>query len=155
MIRPARTDELNFVRKAWIRTYASSEWALLCTPKDDEHTRLCPTCGRRSLRETRSADKTISHAGGVYWAGHHALIERLLARCDVSVFEARDGMLDGFSVREHNAPVLHYLYVKPLARGNGLAKELAGDATRISHLGKGQRPMSGTTYDPYAMMEAT
>jgi hypothetical protein len=152
VIRPVAPSEIGFVVKGWIRTYATSDWALLLTPKDDDHTRKCASCARRSLRLDRNSDKTVAHAGPAYWSRQHEIITNLLARCNVSVLEADDGLLEGFVVRDRESPVLHYVYVKPLARRQGKAREMVSDlsriGTRVSHLGAGIRLPHGWSFDP-------
>ena len=140
MIRPMRPDEFNFVISNWLRSYAKSDFAMLSTPKSDTRTPVCSGCGRRHVAVVKDEDGRFRpQTGPEYWAGHRALVTRLVARCNVSVAENEDGLLDGFVCREHDRPVLHYLYVRQSARGRGVARELVADlanvATRYSHKG--------------------
>lgn len=155
MIRPARPDELGFVIKPWIRSYAASDQALLVTPKDDRHTVKCPTCGHRAMRITLDGGKAIAHAGKRYWEGQQRLIERLCATANVSVSEGDDGLKDGFVVRDRERPIVHYVYVTPIARKRGIAHELLADLveapTISTHMLHNRLP-AGWTYDFYALV---
>ena len=146
MIRPATPGTGNhltdtdpdhkLIYGAWLSSYSSSEFALFCTPKDDRHTMPCdcrPGCGHRMLRTVRQKGITLYKAGEEYWATQRRIIARLLASCNVSVATLDDGpsddgeMLDGFIVRDWEAPRLHYAYVRASARGKRLSTIMMDD----------------------------
>jgi GNAT superfamily N-acetyltransferase len=122
-----REDERNFVIANWLRSYATSDWALMMTPKVD-NAQPCQGCGRyRVMTERDDHGRINPQTGPAYWRGHAALVADLMARCNVSVLENEDGLLDGFICRDKHDPVLHYLYVRKSARGTGAARMLAAD----------------------------
>lgn len=104
MIREFGPDDRARVGSDWIRSYATSTWA--------------------------------SHLSGAprpnseYWTGHRALIDRLFddaprTRIDV---DEREGLIAGWVCWQPGMiPVLHYIYVRPLFRGQGVARGLLGD----------------------------
>lgn len=65
----------------------------------------------------------------VYFAQHHRMVERLLARGRVLVAADAEGPQNilGYAVGEHIGPVavVHYLYVKAPFRGIGIGQTLA------------------------------
>jgi len=160
LIRPAEKDDLDFIRSGWRRSYASSDWALFVTPKNDIHTVACNSCGQRTLRSTQSrGGKVQHHAGDLYWDGHRAVIEQLLSTSNTSVSQGDDGMLDGFICRRDDLPVLHYVYVRQSAREKGVARELVADLwekpTRFTHLSRsivGRKLPAHWKFDPYFLM---
>lgn len=124
-----REDERNFVLANWLRSYATSDFALLSTPKDATHGPACNECGRRMVRVVKDDDGRVRpQTGPAYWVGHRRLVEGLVSRCNVSVMESEiDGLLDGFICRDQRLPILHYLYVRQSSRGKGVAKTLVAD----------------------------
>lgn len=158
MIREARPDDMAFVRSGWLRSYASSDWATLVSPSS-EHTSACRTCGKRSLKTSRSGTGlTLRKPSEVYWHGQRALIDRLIAQAMVVVAEDESlGLLDGFVCWEP-PDVLHYVYVRDTARKRGLAKELCALLTgkvRYTHWARSivqDRVPAGWVYSPYLLM---
>jgi hypothetical protein len=129
MIRPATIADLPLVRSSWLTSYSSSEWALLNTPKDSEHTRSCPTCEATNLRSHRVRGLRVYHAGDEYWSTQKRLIERLIASCNVSVFVVDEPMVDGWIVRDWRSPIVDYVYTRNSARepGADVARKLVAD----------------------------
>lgn len=83
------------------------------------------------LKSYRDAPAVAGIPNGIYYAGQHALIERLLERSTVVVACSSDDpqQIMGYGVGEILAPstaVLHWLYVKHTFRGFGIAKALEG-----------------------------
>lgn len=106
MIRPpsAATNDLQFVRSAWLKSYASSEFARWHTPK---------------------ATWEKNQASDDYYDGQRGVIEALLGRAKVLVNEDEaEGLqyLTGFLVYE--PLTVHYVYVRQSARGQGIARAL-------------------------------
>jgi hypothetical protein len=156
MIRPAVPEEHAFVKSSWLQSYASSDWALLCTPRTREHVETAG-CGHAALKSHRVRGMTVWHTGDAYWRGHRGVIDRLLASCNVSVFVIDEPMVDGFVVRDRYQPVLHYVYTRASARMRGVARSLVADLlaapsvtyTHASrHLDRAQLP-AGWAFDPY------
>lgn len=128
ILRRAMPDEAPFVVKSWLHSYASSDWALMNTPKDERHTRQCGECGAAQLLSRKlNGGMMVPCAGEQYWRGHRALVERLFVTCNVTVAVADDGLLDGFIARDCYEPVLHYVFVRDSARGRGVARALVAD----------------------------
>lgn len=160
MIRLAKPEDVAFVKASWLRSFSGSPWALLVTSHDERHTRRCDACGAHHLLVERHGGTLRSKAGPAYWGGHAALVDRLMASCNVSVAD-NEGMLDGFVCRDHAEPVLHYVYVRHSARGRGVARQLLDDlatapAVRYTHYRPPiamRRLPKGWVYDPYALME--
>lgn len=161
MIREARPEDLAFVRSGWLRSYASSDWATLVSPSS-EHTSACRTCGKRSLKTSRSGTGlTLRKPSEVYWHGQRALIDRLIAQAMVIVAENEiEGLLllDGFVCWEP-PDILHYVYVRDTARRKGIAKELCGMAlvgkVRYTHRARAivqERIPAGWEFSPYLLM---
>lgn len=157
MIRHATDEDMAFVMHAWVQSYADSDWALICTPKDAEHVRRCEACGASRVR--------VGKAGGEYWRGHRALIGAIVRRSHLLVAESdADGLLDGFACFEPAAtpPVVHYVYVRMSARRKGVAKALLSpisDARRViyTHRSRGfeqKRAPAHWHFDPYAIFGA-
>ena len=160
VIRLARTEELRFIQSAWMKSYASSDWAKFVTPRDDGHTIECASCGSRRLRQVTKNGATHYTAGPLYWSGHHELVTSLLSSCNVSVVDT-DGVVDAWIVRDTVRPVLHYLYVRYSARGEGHARQLCEDLipqpTRFTHWSRaivGRRLPPGWQFDPYILARA-
>ena len=160
LIRRATADDENMIRASWIRSFASSDMALVATPHTQAHTSVCSACGRHALKKDRIDGGHIRYrAGEVYWKGQAKLVDRLLGTCNVSVAEAQDGLVDGFVVRELVHPVVHFVYVRHSARGQGVAKALLDDLlsqpTRFTHWSGGlhaSKVPPGWRHDPYALM---
>lgn len=159
MIRAATIDDLPFVRSAWLRSYASSDWATLVSP-GERYTSTCNRCGKASLRATRSgAGLTLRRPSEVYWSGQRALIDRLIRSAAVIVAQGADNLLDGFICFEP-PDVLHYVYVRnlPTLRGTGIAKELCSLLTgpvRYTHRSRQvdeARVPAGWVFSPYLLM---
>lgn len=162
MIRPARQDDVPFIASGWKRSFASSDWALMCTPKDADHVTTCEHCGGHRMLTHKRRGMVEAVAGPTYWTGQTALVNRLLPLCNVSVLEAEDGLLDGFIAREHTRPVIHYVFVRAEARGRGVARALVADLVplqaRYTHRSRGLRGgglPSGWEFDPYVLMGVT
>lgn len=162
-IRLATTDELPFVKSSWLQSYASSDFALLSTPKDADHTVPCPSCGHRALRAHRVRGITQYKAGEEYWDGQKRLIDALIARSNVSVYLVEDeGIVDGWICRSWSRPVVNYVYVRASARGQGVARALLDDLAGkpgviYSHKSRNvdsKRLPRGWAFDPYEMIWA-
>ncbi len=100
--RAPTPDDLGFVLKSWIRTYANSPWA-----------------GALSRERLVAAIKgTITD-----------LIERG-AEVTIACSRRRPEVIYGFVCHEagYDWPVIHFVFVKPLYRGMGIGKELVARA---------------------------
>lgn len=160
-LRPAGQDDIPFVAASWLESYSSSEWATLCTPHGASNVYRCDACGSHHLRWERRAGAKRWRAGETYWAGQRRLIALLVASSNVTVAEADDGLLDGWIVRAWGPPVLHYLYVRQPARGQGIARALIADLheqpARFTAWPRGldaRRLPVRWAFDPYALMVA-
>jgi GNAT superfamily N-acetyltransferase len=128
VIRPAREEDLTFVRSSWLASYFGSPWG-------------------------RSLDR---HNPQIYWAGHRSLVARLTELCLVLVDVADDGVIDGW-ICGKPVDVLHYVYVRQASRGTGVAKRLAAALglardVRCSHAQWSKMPPTWR-YDPYLLTE--
>src|SRR4051812_31804896 len=103
ILRPGEPADHNFVRKAWLRSYADSAWARAMTPREDWS------------RGTTSP---------AYWQGHHAVVDMLLDRGSLTVatWPEDTWTIVGFAVTEND--ILHYVYVVQDYQRNGVAKRL-------------------------------
>jgi GNAT superfamily N-acetyltransferase len=161
VIRAAYPEDHGFILNSWLRSYSCSPSALAVTPHDGEkHTKACTACGAHSLRRHQVGGSTRFRAGELYWEAQKDLAQRLLARCNVAVWDS-DGMLDGWVCREWQAPVLHYVYVRHSARRTGIARalvaELADGPAEYSHWRTGvfgARLPPSWRYNPYALTRA-
>lgn len=87
----------------------------------------------KNYRETTKAKRIPSR---VYFSHYHDLIEKLLERDDTSVSVASDyddpgrifGWLATSNLYAPKVSVVHYVYVKSLYRGHGLARRLMTEA---------------------------
>jgi GNAT superfamily N-acetyltransferase len=135
VIRSPTDDDLRLVRSAWLTSYSKSDFARLATP---------PPYWEEN-----------GHGGRAYYEGQTALIERLIAASMVLVSEGDDGLLDGFAVGWPRT-LLHYVYVKQVARGRGVARALLaalelreGERVVYTHRSHGIRGSPrGWTFDP-------
>jgi hypothetical protein len=157
LIRRATTDELRLIQNAWLKSYASSDWARFVTPRDDDHTVECSACGIRRLRQVTKNGITTHMAGPLYWERHHRLVESLLSSSNVSVAET-NGVVDAWIVRDEIYPILHYVYSRWSARKEGHARALCEDLlplrTRFTHWSRaivGRRIPRGWIFDPYLL----
>lgn len=85
------------------------------------------------LRGFKDSYNTGPIRDNLYWTVYKDEIEHILSKDDVTIqvacnSEDEDQIL-GFSVTEsgHSVPVLHWIFVKPWARGKGIAKLLLSD----------------------------
>ena len=91
----------------------------------------------------------------VFFARHHAVVERLLAESSLRVAHLADdpAVILGYALVA--PPTVHYLYVKPSFRRFGIAKALLDDIARFrehSHHTFALRDLEGKhslTYNPY------
>lgn len=145
ILRSPLPDDLRFVRSTWLQSYASSDFARLCTPSEQEWFRHASD----DERERRGA------GGRAYFDGQRALIERLLASSVVLVAEGDAGNLDGFVCGWPRA-LLHYVYVKQPRRKRGVARALLdalhlkpGERVTYTHRAAGIRGSPrGWSFDP-------
>jgi GNAT superfamily N-acetyltransferase len=143
IFRSPTPDDLRFVRSTWLQSYASSDFAKLCTPSEREWFRKDPERKRFGI------------GSRVYFDGQRDLIERLLIASVVLVAEGDAGNLDGFACGWPRS-LLHYVYVRLGARKRGVARALldalylqAGERVTYTHRAAGIRGSPrGWTYDP-------
>ena len=113
---PSRPGEANFVIKSWRESYADSDAA----KRYAFHGR-CPSF----------ADRFKWHAPDEYYRTWDALIATLVSQCTVRMAENDEtGLLAGFVCWELTGPwgvVVHYVYTRLSARGQGVAKQLIGE----------------------------
>lgn len=122
-VRFARPEELNFVIDAWVKSYSNSERAMLLTPKDAAHATRCAQC-KTWLPKHDERGRML--AGHEYWQGQRRLVDRLIRRSQVLVYDSGD-LLDGFAClgqTPSGSPLVHYVYVRWSSRGQGIAKAL-------------------------------
>ena len=152
-VRPARAEDMAFVENSWLQSYADSDTALICTPKDEPHTRKCQICGAYRVRTAK--------AGKEYWNGERALMRALIRRSVLLVKEASDGLLDGFACWQQRPDgfFVHYVYVRMSARCKGVAKELLSPLlgeplvvyTHRSRVVDARRMPKNFRFDPYEL----
>jgi hypothetical protein len=135
-IRLATPDDEAFIAYSWLRSFEQSDQATLCTPHDGTMAKRCDVCGRWSAVRGASS--------GEYKHGQRRLIAYLMQTSTTLVAEATDvsgGMLDGFACfargpGELGTPlgqgwepvwVVHFVYVRMSARGQGVARALLAD----------------------------
>jgi hypothetical protein len=84
------------------------------------------------LKSHRDSPTVAGVPNGIYYAAHHAIIERCLkhpqARVLVACNSEDSGQIFGYVVGEQQAgaTILHWLYVKHPFRGFGVARSLEG-----------------------------
>lgn len=118
MIRRAQPEDYGYIVKSWVRSYSQSPFALAVGPASEAKAFETP---KGSVRWS---------AGRTYQAGHYALVNRLVRQCSVLVAETDTGeglIIDGFAVGEPERRILHYVFVRELERGSGLARALVGE----------------------------
>jgi GNAT superfamily N-acetyltransferase len=110
-IRDLRPGEVNFARKAWLRSS--------CARSDDADDR-------------RKGDSALARALGraTYCEGHHAIVSRLLSTTTVrlAVSADNDNVFVGFACVEP-PHVVHYVYVIEECRRFGVARRLLEGVT--------------------------
>lgn len=100
-----------------------------------------------------------------YWSQQHALVTHLLEVSDTAIahFPESADLFQGWACAEPSRGVLHYVYVKPAYRREGVAQRLVDDlfgddpgALRCTHW-TARRPIREAAerrrlvYDPYAL----
>ena len=144
LIRPATPEDEAFIAHAWLRSYETSDVAMLCTPHDGVLAERCDSClGWKAVGRP--------HSSGEYRHGQRRLIDYLMRTSTVVVAEATDvegGMLDGFAcyargpgsleakMGEGWEPtwVVHFVYVRMSARGKGVARALLAPVLDAGHV---------------------
>lgn len=128
-LRPMLPDDARFIASTWVKSYASSDLARLCTR------------GGEWPRASRA-----------YREGQNRLVDRLLARAACTVAEDSEGLVAAYLV--HEGDVVHYVYVRDMYRREGLAKQLLGArierACVFTHLARGVKPPALWRFDPFA-----
>ncbi len=71
-----------------------------------------------------------------YYKAQHDIIEMLLKTCSVKIAHHKDDKdsILGYSVS--SGETLHWVFVKTLYRGQGIAKALTGEFSTVTHLTK-------------------
>jgi hypothetical protein len=163
MIRDHKPDDIAFIVSSWLQSFADSDAALLVTPRDSKHTSFCDVCGSyRVSRATRGHDGVRANPGDEYWKGHRRLIESLIESDRTLVYEADDGLIDAFMCHlPGSPPVIHYVYVRLSARGQGRAKALVSTLGAVESIVYTHRSRTLKTsrlpgrgrfhYDPYQL----
>lgn len=128
-VRPGNSTDLPFIMSTWLNgTYYGNDW----------------------IKEIEK---------GIFMSTYHDLLERLLYRETVLVTvaclkEASDVIL-GYCVTE--GPVLHYVFIKPVWRGIGLARDLVPSGICVvSHLTNVGRSIKPSTigFNPFLILGA-
>lgn len=153
MIRHVQPEDYGYIVKTWVRSYASSPFALAVGPAHEAKAFERPDGGVRWS------------AGRTYQAGHYELVNKLLREETALVAEdsTDEGpVLVGFVVGEPARRVLHYVFVRELERGKGVARALVGELlgpgpvtfTHQTQLVRPERLPQGWRFTAYPLMGA-
>jgi len=127
VIVSGRDSAKSLVYATWLRSYEASSLAAKNIPRD------------------------------VFFAEHHKVIDRILARgasVRLAVLPDEPDVVLGWAVVEW--PIVHYVYVKPPFRKHGIAQALLQDVpkpftyTHWTHIMRELHPkLTGCTFNPY------
>jgi GNAT superfamily N-acetyltransferase len=137
-VRPALPTDMSYVYDTWLNS------GRYVVDRAAEETRRCRHCNRMPARDINGSAAFEGMRTEDYFELQRERIGRILSRGSSVVVAYPESantpnVIAAWACHDANPAILHYVYVRPFYRRNGLATRLIGERRVITHLTDSKR----------------